>query len=182
MRYSFDTVRVNTQVRGDNISLSTLHGLLVVPRVKDFPKLSSWFNIHLAPVNTPVITDIHCIHVWWPWASPVFWYLFIFLIYICTYLGQWSKLDTYMYVYKEREELTLVLFWIPLFFSFLFLIFIKFLVFDLKTSYYCFSLSFIKFLLFVLNTSSFYFIFLILIKVLVVKLTIKLKSRNVFVS
>lgn len=58
MRYSFDTVRVNTQVRGDNISLSTLHGLLVVPRVKDFPKLSSWFNIHLAPVNTPVITDI----------------------------------------------------------------------------------------------------------------------------
>lgn len=116
MRYSFDTVRVNTQVRGDNISLSTLHGLLVVPWVKDFPKLSSWFNIHLAPVNTPVITDIHCIHVQWPWASPVFWYLFIFLIYICTYLGQWSKLDTYMYVYKEREELTLVLFWIPLFF------------------------------------------------------------------
>lgn len=58
MRYSFDTVRVNTQVRGDNISLSTLHGLLVVPRVKDFPKLSSWFNIHLAPVNTQVITDI----------------------------------------------------------------------------------------------------------------------------
>lgn len=58
MRYSFDTVWVNTQVRGDNISLSTLHGLLVVPRVKDFPKLSSWFNIHLAPVNTPVITDI----------------------------------------------------------------------------------------------------------------------------
>lgn len=58
MRYSFDTVRVNTRVRGDNISLSTLHGLLVVPSVKDFPKLSSWFNIHLAPVNTPVITDI----------------------------------------------------------------------------------------------------------------------------
>lgn len=47
MRYSFDTVRVNTHVRGGNTCLSTLHGLLVVLWVKDFPKLSSSFNITL---------------------------------------------------------------------------------------------------------------------------------------
>lgn len=47
MRYSFDTVQVNTHVRGGNTCLSTLHGLLVVLWVKDFPKLSSSFNITL---------------------------------------------------------------------------------------------------------------------------------------
>lgn len=89
MRYSFDTVRVNTQVRGDNISLSTLHGLLVVPRVKDFPKLSSWFNIHLAPVNTPVITDICTCSVTLGFPSiltPV--YLLNIHMYLSRHLGQ----------------------------------------------------------------------------------------------
>lgn len=47
MRYSFDTVRVNTHVRGGNTCQRTLHGLLVVLWVKDFPKLSSSFNITL---------------------------------------------------------------------------------------------------------------------------------------
>lgn len=89
MRYSFDTVRVNTQVRGDNISLSTLHGLLVVPRVKDFPKLSSWFNIYLAPVNTPVVTDICTCSVTLGFPSiltPV--YLLNIHMYLSRHLGQ----------------------------------------------------------------------------------------------
>lgn len=47
MRYSFDTVQVNTHVRGGNTCQSTLYGLLVVLWVKDFPKLSSSFNITL---------------------------------------------------------------------------------------------------------------------------------------
>lgn len=155
MRYSFDTVRVNTQVRGDNTSLSTLHGLLVVPRVKDFPKLSSWFNIHLAPVNTPVITDICTCSVTLGFPS-ILIPVYLLNIHIPIYVISRNLIHICMYIKKVKN-------WPWFCFEYLFfLIFIKFLVFDM-------------------NTSSDYFFFYFL-KFLFVKLTIKLKSRNAFVS